>query len=1091
MDLATAMEAQNGLVTGASFVTYGDPSTTDPAAVADATITSTFGVPNGQKFALLSSGRASYADNPDQSGYFPNVEMANPYRGTWDATVLKVEIQVPPSHECLNVDFQFLSEEYPDFLGPQYRDTFLAELDSHTWTTGGGLTAPDNFAIDSGGNFIDINTVSMAAANAAGSPYGGATDYLFGNVPVNPGGSHSIFFSIFDKADREVDSTVFLDNLRTFSATTCEPGLPPCTGSSPPPGSVAPLTATPDEATLTGTAPYWTAHLEWSAVPPLTACNGELLGYEIMRRYVGNPIPYVHNPSYSTVWSTIAFEDLNTIQYDDELDRSLPCDMFEYRVRALANFANGPWANADFQVLYTDPLLPGVEEQVCELFDCTAVEGTYGVLYMQANCEATQNCSSVPSVSPLDVQNDCHVTLDCSSIPAPPPLTLDPTCIVGVDCSNIPQYLTLVLNPDCTPYCSNSGVSLIGDDCVPDFDPAEPCKEVAGTYAVASVAVEVEEDCNTVVECEWGPLSGTYAGLLVLGENCDEITWVPGECEDGNLLSINEVNDCQGWLCDHLPNQPPCGPSSCDNLLGLSFVDDCLGWVCDEVSDSLWPCDGDLPCDDSECWPGGDPDCQSLLGNESIDECLGWICEEVQKTFWPCDGDPPCDGLDCGDEPDCQPLLNNAAIDECLGWICEEIGKTFWPCDGDQPCDEFDCMPTPCDEVQWENWNAASGTSDSSEGTFAYPVDALALPGGGFLSLSTVVDDCITVPPCQQLMAWACGIDPCQDLDQLALGGSLTVFDGSMSSTGSITLPGTPVGMVADGTDFAYVASCLFPEEPVCDEGQDCGDPCSGRSLSQAQLLKIDLASLSILDSVQFLGTPMGLTSMSSSSENMALLLDTEDCVPVCADSCDLPPICQREGGQSRVMTLSGLNTVSMADLDFTGTAISAIGDKVSVGGFGECMAFFDPPDCPPETVAVMPEGHAAMIQGGNVQSLLSFPGLPVELLSVGTDTTYANVLRPGCGDADDQRLDLLDLDFTRDDITHIQIPGRLSDLDYDNEDQLLVGHYVDSDGLHHIARFDTDAPGGFDAPMDSHALIEAPATLALDASSDTVYYAT
>jgi len=225
LDLASAMEALPGLVTGASFVTYANPSPPlYPAAVADTPVGSVF-TATGTDYAILQSGDAESADDPS---YWGTTSFSTSYKGANDATVLKVDVVVPPGHNCLTVDFQFLSVEYPTFVGTIYNDAFIAELDVHTWTVGAGgsISAPDNFAIDALGNPITINSATMSAANAAGTPFGGGTDFLSAMTPVTPG-PHSLYLSIFDASDWSLDSTVLLDRLTTFplSPSACITGV--------------------------------------------------------------------------------------------------------------------------------------------------------------------------------------------------------------------------------------------------------------------------------------------------------------------------------------------------------------------------------------------------------------------------------------------------------------------------------------------------------------------------------------------------------------------------------------------------------------------------------------------------------------------------------------------------------------------------------------------------------------------------------------------------------------------------------------------------------------------------------------------------
>ena len=147
-------------------------------------------------------------------------------------TVLRVDLQVPATVNCLvGLDFRFLSEEYPEFVGTRYNDAFIAELDKSTWSTSGStILAPDNFAFDPTGAAITVNaagTTSMTAFDAGGTTFDGATPVLTAATPLAPG-SHSLYLSIFDQGDSAYDSAVIVDNLRMGTvgnvATDCLPG---------------------------------------------------------------------------------------------------------------------------------------------------------------------------------------------------------------------------------------------------------------------------------------------------------------------------------------------------------------------------------------------------------------------------------------------------------------------------------------------------------------------------------------------------------------------------------------------------------------------------------------------------------------------------------------------------------------------------------------------------------------------------------------------------------------------------------------------------------------------------------------------------
>ncbi len=225
--LAQAIAHAPGSITGASFVAL--PPNGTPHATADAPLD---GFPtDGTTFAILTTGDASLADQPNSAGDSGADDGGGNVRGgsNWDVSILRIDLDVPPLANCLSIDFRFLSDEFPEYVGSSFNDAFIAELDSSTWTTSGStITAPDNFAFDPSNNVISINAAgvtSMTAGEAAGTTYDGATPLLSASTPITPG-SHSLYLSIFDVGDRQIDSAVFLDRLvlSTTDAGACQPG---------------------------------------------------------------------------------------------------------------------------------------------------------------------------------------------------------------------------------------------------------------------------------------------------------------------------------------------------------------------------------------------------------------------------------------------------------------------------------------------------------------------------------------------------------------------------------------------------------------------------------------------------------------------------------------------------------------------------------------------------------------------------------------------------------------------------------------------------------------------------------------------------
>ena len=172
---------------------------------------------NGGTFTILTSGDVALADDPNSaqnSGTSLNYDP--PARGDAnDATTLGVGFNVPQGTNCLNFDYRFFSEEFPEFVGTSFNDRFIAELDSTTWTAAGQTSsAPLDFAAR--GTQISINSIgptAVSTANSAGTTYDAASATVTTKTVVTPG-AHTLYLSIFDASDHIYDSAVFVDNLR-------------------------------------------------------------------------------------------------------------------------------------------------------------------------------------------------------------------------------------------------------------------------------------------------------------------------------------------------------------------------------------------------------------------------------------------------------------------------------------------------------------------------------------------------------------------------------------------------------------------------------------------------------------------------------------------------------------------------------------------------------------------------------------------------------------------------------------------------------------------------------------------------------------
>lgn len=210
------------------FVTV--PPGGQPVAIGDKPLA---GFPRkGGSFAILSTGCALLADNPNKSGSLGCRNGGVKTRGARDVVIWRIRIDVPKGANCLSFRFKFLSDEYPEWVGSEYNDALIAELGrSPRWNASGNqdptITAPRNFATTRDGNLISVNGTGVARVNrraAKGTTYDAATGKLRASTRVKPG-SQLLYISLFDQGDRQYDSAVFIDRLLVRKAANCRSGV--------------------------------------------------------------------------------------------------------------------------------------------------------------------------------------------------------------------------------------------------------------------------------------------------------------------------------------------------------------------------------------------------------------------------------------------------------------------------------------------------------------------------------------------------------------------------------------------------------------------------------------------------------------------------------------------------------------------------------------------------------------------------------------------------------------------------------------------------------------------------------------------------
>lgn len=223
--LAQSTEGQD-IVTGGELVVV--PPNGSPAAVSDTDLT-LFPL-SGDDNLILSTGDATAADAPDDSesrSADNGAQNSNAGPGIFDQVTLRVDLQIPEGRNCLTLDYRLLTEEFDEFVGAEFNDAFLAEINESSFTlqSDGTVIAPNNFAVGPDGEPTTVKGSGTSTDNSLGTTYDGGSPILRATTPITPG-AQSIFLTVYDAGDAIYDTTVLVDNIkaRDVPASDCKVG---------------------------------------------------------------------------------------------------------------------------------------------------------------------------------------------------------------------------------------------------------------------------------------------------------------------------------------------------------------------------------------------------------------------------------------------------------------------------------------------------------------------------------------------------------------------------------------------------------------------------------------------------------------------------------------------------------------------------------------------------------------------------------------------------------------------------------------------------------------------------------------------------
>ena len=126
------------------------------------------------------------------------------------ASSLRQTFRVPPGARTLRIDFNYVSEEFPEFVGTQFQDPFRVLVTP----AGGAQSTVAEVTVDNNGGFQIIGDCGFDG----GDPTCGMTGWRTASVDLSQFAGQNVtvelLFTVTDVGDNIFDTRVFVDNIR-------------------------------------------------------------------------------------------------------------------------------------------------------------------------------------------------------------------------------------------------------------------------------------------------------------------------------------------------------------------------------------------------------------------------------------------------------------------------------------------------------------------------------------------------------------------------------------------------------------------------------------------------------------------------------------------------------------------------------------------------------------------------------------------------------------------------------------------------------------------------------------------------------------